>query len=486
MNKQKNSANCTRARFAPSPTGFLHLGSVRTAVINYIFARQNNGKFILRIEDTDPNRNFDPEGTIIIQDLNWLGLNYDEGPIKGGPCEPYIQSKRLSIYKQYLDQLIIEKKVYRCFCTQEELEKSRLRQKALKKPPRYEQTCLKLNEQGIESKLLEKTPYIWRFKLDSTQTIEITDLARGKITFNLKNFSDFPITRQDGTFTFMFANFVDDLTMEITDIFRGEDHISNTAGQAALYKAFNIDLPKFYHMPIIVSTAGKKLSKRDFGFSLKDLNKAGYLPEAINNYLAIIGGSYSQEIMSLEELVTAIKFDTISSAGYITYDVEKLKWVNHKWIMKLTPEELTKRCKAILEEAYPEVKNLDNQLLVKLVTLVQKELITLNDIVSTLEFYFKKPTLKKENLEQYNYQENQDTLKKILENLTPEVLENPEEILNKIKEISKANNSSLKFIFKLLRVALTGSPQGLEIKELLNILPNQEIKDRIKNLAQAA
>lgn len=466
-----------RVRFAPSPTGYLHLGSVRTALINYIYAKQKNGIFILRIEDTDPQRNFDPRGSIIIEDLNWLDLKYNEGP--------YLQSERTEIYQEYLDKLKEKPgKIYRCFCTIEELEKIRSRQIALKKPPRYEQTCTKLTNNQIEEKLKANTPFIWRFNLDKNKTIEISDLIRGKITFNLKNFSDFPLTRCDGSFTFIFANFVDDLEMKITDVFRGEDHISNTALQAALYEAFDAKLPKFYHMPIIVTTTGKKLSKRDFGFRLKDLKDAGFLPEAINNYLAIIGSSFAQEIMDLNQIIKNFNFNSISSTGTITYDLEKLKWVNHKWILKLAPQDLALRVRDHLEKAYPQASELSNKDLETLISAVQKELFTLKDSVEALKFYFELPKFNKETLEQYNYQETKESLKEIFNLLSTDskILENPDETLNIIKEIAKKNNTPLKYIFKILRIALTGEPNGPEIKELIKILKPQEIIIRLKTL----
>lgn len=321
------SINPVRVRFAPSPTGLMHLGNVRSALMNFLFARQKKGSFILRLEDTDTQRNFDPNGKQIMADLAWLGLFYDEGPDIGGPCGPYMQSERAAIYGEYLRQLEVKNKVYKCFCTSEELEKKRQRQIALKTPPRYDRSCARLNAQ--ESEELSKTkPFIWRFNLeDETEKhIEITDLARGTVKYDLKHFSDFPLTRQDGSFTFIFANFVDDVTMLITHIFRGEDHLTNTALQALLYRTFEVKLPLFWHLPIICNSTGKKLSKRDFGFSLGDLHKGGFLPEALNNYLTIIGGGvFKQEVMDMNQLIDAFNFEEINSTGAVKYDLEKLR-----------------------------------------------------------------------------------------------------------------------------------------------------------------
>src|SRR5579863_3116600 len=300
MKIRNKSMTKASVRFAPSPTGMMHLGNVRTALINALFAKQKHGTFILRIEDTDAQRMHDPQAKQILEDLVWLNLVYDEGPIAGGPHGPYFQSQRMHLYEK--TRTLFEEKhlIYRCFCTEDELAKKRERQLALKLPPRYDRTCIALSSDTVAKHLAENSPFIWRFKLDHERSITITDLAHGAITFDLSNFSDFPITRQDNSFTFMFANFVDDYLMNVTHIFRGADHLSNTANQAALFDALNISLPTYWHMPILCNLEGKKLSKRDFGFSLRDLRDAGFLAQAINNYVGIIGGSFKEEIMPLE------------------------------------------------------------------------------------------------------------------------------------------------------------------------------------------
>lgn len=351
-----------RLRFAPSPTGMMHLGNIRTALMNALFACKNNGSFVLRIEDTDAARNFDPGALNIIQDLTWLGLTYDEGPGKGGPYAPYFQSERAPLYQKSLDQLIAKNAVYRCFCSPEELDKQRTRQIALKKPPRYDRTCLQLSADAINKKLDQKIPFIWRYLLDHTQQISINDLAHGPINFDLKNFSDFPLTRGDGSFTFIFANFVDDMLMNMTHVIRGEDHLTNTACQAVLFHAFNATIPTFWHLPILCNVEGKKLSKRDFGFSLRDLKNNGFLPEAIINYLAIIGGgSFANEVMSFDQLAQAIDFDHINATGQVKFDPEKLRWMNNKWIARISAQELYDRCLPYLTQAYPNLHNIDTE-----------------------------------------------------------------------------------------------------------------------------
>ncbi len=468
-----------RVRFAPSPTGLLHLGSVRTALFNYLFAKQKNGTFVLRIEDTDPERNFDPGAKIILEDLAWLDLNYNEGPVVGGPYAPYFQSERTSLYQEKLKELEEKNTIYRCFCTEELLEKKRARQIALKKPPRYDRTCLKLTEEEIAEKLNQNIPFIWRFKIDTDKIIQINDLARGTIDFDLSHFYDFPLTRQNGSFTFLFANAIDDMIMNITHVFRGEDHISNTPCQALLYEALGVELPTFWHMPIICNIDGKKLSKRDFGFSLRDLQEAGFLPEAICNYLAIIGASFEHEIMNLEELVKSIDFSHLHSTSAIKYDVEKLTWVNHQWLLRLETEKLVDLLLPFLTATYPQAKDLDRVTLTILVKAIQPELKNLKDGATLLAFYFEEPQITKDDLLKYASEQELNAIVQIIkDNIS--LVDKPDEFFESIKKVCKQQEISMKLAWQVVRVLLTGSPHGPGIKELLHLLGPEKVKERVK------
>lgn len=467
-----------RVRFAPSPTGLMHLGNVRTALINYLFAQYYQGTFIIRIEDTDQQRMFDEKARGILQDLQWLDLSYQEGPEIGGPHAPYYQSERSSFYQEYLEICIAQKKVYRCFCTAEELEKKRERQIAQKLPPRYDRTCINLSQETIENKLDAGIPFIWRFKL-SDENVTITDLARGQITYNLKHFSDFAITRQDGSCTFIFANFVDDVLMEITHVIRGEDHLSNTASQAALYQGLGKAFPIFWHLPIIANTDGRKLSKRDFGFSLHDLRNAGYLPEAITNYLAILGASFKEEsdaqseIMSLAEIVSAFDFDHITSTGQIKYDIEKLSWINQKWIQKIPFEDFKSRIAPLFENRLDG--SLDGLLMA-----VKPELVTLHDVIKKTAFYFKAPHIDKESLS-----ESQQALLPFFKDALLQVgntITNPEQFVKNVAEYAKTLGLPMKSVYALMRTALTGKSEGLGIKDLIMLLGNEESYKRFSAL----
>lgn len=467
-----------RVRFAPSPTGFMHLGNIRAALMNYLFAKQSNGVFVLRIEDTDMLRNLDEAGYEILQDLKWLGLNYDEGPIVGGKFAPYIQSKRTGIYQRNLNDLIENQKVYRCFCTEKELMEERKKQIADGKPPRYDGRCRNLSDDQIKEKLDQKTPFIWRFKINKDQEVEINDMARGKIKFEMKNFSDFALTRSDASFTFMFTNFIDDWLMNITHVIRGDDHLTNSASQAALFNAFAIPLPTFWHLPMLCNVDGKKLSKRDFGFTLEDLKKEGILFEAVLNYLAIIGASFLDEIQTLDELIKNYDFANIHSTGAMKYDLDKLLWVNHKWISNLDIKELVERVKPFLHISYAESKKVDDKKIELLVSKVRDDIKTLHGLTKELKFYFQDPMVDKVKIEEeFGTDLSNKIFNLIYENL--DLISSSDKFLSKLKQDCKKEDIKIKNLFKLIRYLLTGQFSGIGIYDLFEMLDSGVIKKRL-------
>lgn len=469
--------NKNRVRFAPSPTGTMHIGNVRTSLLNYLFALKTHGTFILRIEDTDTQRNVDPQARQIMEHLAWLGMSYQEGPIVGGPYAPYYQSERHEIYQKNLEILKKNNSVYRCFCSQEELEIKRNRQIALKNPPRYDRTCLKLSSHDLQSKLDAAMPYIWRMNIDDTKTIQFKDLGCGVLTFDLKNFSDFALTRADGTFTFMFANCIDDIEMKITHILRGLDHQTNSVGQIAIMLAMGHEIPTFWHLPILFNVAGKKLSKRDQGFSLEDLKNEGFLPQAIVNYLGIIGASFEQEILSIEELAAAYNFDNMHTSNQIKYDIEKLRWVNHKWIIKTPIEQLVQLCKPFLAQQYDISQVSDEQLMI-LIQSVQTDIVTLQDACTLLNFYFQRPTISSELMNNTILDLNtQAKLQTIFNELRNSITFDA--FFNAAKLQAQTEQISMKDFFSFLRLKITGNPKGLGIIELEKCLGFDEIKTRL-------
>lgn len=464
-----------RTRFAPSPTGIMHIGNIRAALLNYLFAKKQHGTFVLRIEDTDQKRNFDPGAVHIQEHLSWLGLTPDEGPMLGGPYVPYFQSERYKIYQKNLQFLIDSQIAYRCFCTPEELDAKRQRQIALKKPPRYDGACTNLSKESIEKNLIVKKSFVWRVKIDISQQLSFIDLARGHLTFNLKNFSDFPITREDGSFTFVFANCVDDFEMKMSHVFRGEDHLTNTVSQVVLLKAFNKPIPIFWHLPIMCNLEGKKLSKRDRGFSLEDLMTAGFLPEAICNYLGIIGGSFEQEILTLPELVQAYSFENLHSTSQMRYDLNKLTWINHKWIAQYDIVKLTSLCKPYLQKHY-DLSAISDASLQTLIQLVKTDIHTLLDIINLLKFYFKKPSLTNAELITIISKDKISSLQEIFRTFH----ESWTDFSTHITTQAKLKNITNKELYSSIRLLLTGSPTGLQIKDLFESLGSTEFFSRLQ------
>lgn len=467
-----------RTRFAPSPTGIMHIGNVRAALLNYLFAKQSNGTFLLRIEDTDQQRNIEHGTDQIIKHLNWLHLTFSEGPGVGGKFGPYFQSQRSAIYQEHLDKLAKQNFVYRCFCTPEDLEIRRNRQIALKKPPRYEGTCLKLTETEIAQKLQAKTSYIWRMKIDTSKKVSFKDMARGILEFDLQHFSDFPVTREDGSFTFIFANCVDDCVMQISHVFRGEEHLSNTVNQTVVYQALGYEIPIFWHLPILCNKDGKKLSKRDKGFSLDDVEQQGFLPETICNYLGILGASFEQEIMSLSELTTAFKFDNLHGASQIRYDMDKLKWMNHKWISHYEISSLIQLCKPFLSQAY-DISKISNDNLMILIKSIQNDMHTLQDAVAMLQFYFEKPKIDAVKYQDVVSTQDFETIQKIL-TLEP-ATSNWDNFLQAIKQKVKEAGVANPILFATLRILLTGSPKGMQLHDLFTCLGEKEFFARLQS-----
>jgi nondiscriminating glutamyl-tRNA synthetase len=472
-----------RVRFAPSPTGLMHLGNIRVAVMNYLFAKQKRGTLVLRIEDTDASRNVDEAMTGIIEDLDWLGIKFREGPGKRvgseiGSFGPYCQSARTCLYQEKLEELWKIGRVYRCFCSQKTLAETREQQLAAGRPPRYDKTCLDFSQDKIDRKLNAGLSYIWRFKVNEHQLLDIDEMARGKVTFDMKNFSDFAITRQDGSFTFTFANFVDDWLMKISHVIRGEDHLTNTAMQSALYDALAVKPPTFWHLSMICNEKGEKLSKRDFGFSLQDLQREGFLPAAVCNYLAILGGSFEQEIMSLEELSNSFNFDKVHSGGGIKYDVEKLKWINHKWIERLSNKELLRLLKPFIKEAFPDYDFLGYVQLSTLISIVRPELKTLAYFAEISKFFFIKPDFDKDEIIKEIGGETFDVIAQIIDNTKFDC--SGEELVKDLKIQAKQRDIKLKDLFVSIRCLLTGEFHGIGIKELFEVLGDKEVQSRLK------
>src|ERR1700694_2788378 len=334
-----------RGRIAPSPTGFAHLGTASTALYNLLLARAQSGTFVLRVDDTDVERTRPEYEQVIYEGLHWLGLDWDGGPEKGAPAGPHRQSERLDVYKEHAARLLAEGAAYRCYCTPEELDAERKQAQTEKRPYKYSRRCLINPPAG-------RTEFTVRFKVPGGE-IKFTDMIRGEMTFDAGLIGDFIIVKSDGFPTYQFASPVDDATMKITHVIRGEEHLSNTPYQLMLVDALGYERPLAYaHMPLILAKDGAKLSKRKHPESNLILyREQGYLPEALINYLALLGWNpgTSQEIFTFDELVHAFSFDRVQHAG-ARFDWEKLNWINGEYIRALDDEELARRLQPFLPQ----------------------------------------------------------------------------------------------------------------------------------------
>jgi len=326
-----------RVRFAPSPTGTLHIGSARTALYNYLFARHAGGRLILRIDDTDAARSDAALESAIIADLHWLGLDWDEGPDIGGSAGPYRQQERLERYRVGAGELLDAGRAYRCFCPEERLEELRREALTAGRTPRYDRRCLGLEPKEVRRRLAAGEPAAVRFRVPAGEVV-IDDLIRGSVTIGGDALSDPIIVRSDGVAGYNFATVVDDLAMGITHVIRGDDHLTNTARQQLLFEALGGPVPRFAHHSMVLGPDGGKLSKRHGAAAVGDYRELGYLPQAIVNYLALLGWSHGEdEVLGMDRLVAEFRLERLSSSPAV-FDLPKLDWLDHEHIMALAPE----------------------------------------------------------------------------------------------------------------------------------------------------
>ncbi|XP_062177948.1 glutamate--tRNA ligase, chloroplastic/mitochondrial [Alnus glutinosa] len=338
-----NKEGQVRVRFAPSPTGNLHVGGARTALFNYLYARSKGGKFVLRIEDTDLERSTRESEDAVLRDLSWLGLDWDEGPGVGGDYGPYRQSERNSLYKQYAEKLLESGHVYRCFCSNEELEKMKEIAKLQQLPPVYTGKWATATDEQVQEELTKGTPYTYRFRVPKEGSLKINDLIRGEVSWNLDTLGDFVVMRSNGQPVYNFCVTVDDATMAISHVIRAEEHLPNTLRQALIYKALGFSMPYFAHVSLILAPDRSKLSKRHGATSVGQFKEMGYLPQAMVNYLALLGwgDGTENEFFTLEQLVEKFSIGRVNKGGAI-FDSTKLRWMNGQHLRALPSEESTK------------------------------------------------------------------------------------------------------------------------------------------------
>ncbi|MEW9673411.1 glutamate--tRNA ligase [Ammoniphilus sp. 3BR4] len=476
-----------RVRFAPSPTGHLHLGGARTALYNHLLAKKYGGKFIIRIEDTDQTRNVDRADIGFLENLKWLGLDWDEGPDIGGEYGPYRCMERLDIYRRYVDQLLAEGKAYPCYCTEEDLQAQREESLLHNQTPKYNGHCWHLTpaqksifEQEGRSKTI-------RFHVPEGQTIAFCDEVRGRMHFQSDEIGDFIVVKSDGIPTYNFAVAVDDHLMEITHVIRGEEHISNTPRQLLIYDAFGWEKPRFGHLPLILKPSGKKLSKRDESIIqfIEQYRSLGFLPEAMNNFLALLGWSPGgeKELFTDQELIQAFSHDRIQKSGAI-FDKAKLDWMNHYYIKQADQKRLIDLAIPILKEQGLPADTLDRKWMGDLITLYQERLSHVGELAKLAE-----PLLKRDI--EYNDQAVQvlkeDQVRLIIDAFFSKVKEvhlwSGENIAILMTEIHKETGLRGRSLYLAIRAAVLGETQGPDLIQCLFLLGRDQVIRRLQKLS---
>jgi len=487
MNKNKREI---RVRFAPSPTGEFHLGGARTALFNWLFARHCKGKFILRIEDTDAIRSKNDFSQSVIENLKWLGLDWNEGPEVEGSYGPYFQSQRLQIYKKYAYKLLKEGKAYFCYCTQEELEERKREKQKEGKPPKYDGRCRNLSEEERKHFKEEGRKPVVRFKVPQEGITYVEDLLRGKISFENKLIGDFVLLKSDETPTYNFANVIDDTLMKITHVIRGDDHLSNTPRQILIYQALNFQTPQFAHLSMILGKDGTKLSKRHGATSISYYRKKGYLPWAVVNYLALLGWSTSdsQQLFSKEELIKKFNLERVGKNPAV-FDIKKLEWMNGEYIRRMKPEEVASLLIPYLKEkglVKERIEPKEKEMIRKIAKMEQNRLKVLSEITDLADFFFKKDFIYEPKAVEKRL--NKEYVPFLLKETKKEINElasfTEEELEDLLRNLTKRFSFSTGEVFHPLRVALTGRTRGPGLFELAVVLGKEEVLRRIdKTLA---
>jgi nondiscriminating glutamyl-tRNA synthetase len=488
MKKEMRRRNMVRVRFAPSPTGHLHIGGARTALFNLLFARRHGGTFILRIEDTDLKRSSYESEEVIIRDLQWLGIDWDEGVVKGGEFGPYRSTERRHIYKEYVDKLLKEGKAYYCYCTPEELEEERKNLLKKGQMPRYMGKCRCLSPEEIKAFEEQGRKPVIRFKVPDDQLIVVDDMVRGKVEFDSSGIGDFVIVKSDGIPVYNFAVVIDDYLMKITHVIRGEEHLSNTPRQILIYDALGMEIPKFAHVSLILGKDRTKMSKRHGATWVEQYRDEGYLPEAIINFLALLGWSpeSEQEIFSMEELCRQFSLDRVAKNPAV-FDIDKLKWMNGHYIRNSSTERITEMAiPYLLKAGYIKERDAEERFswLNDIVDAVKESVTVVSEVAEKTRLFFEDFVSPEDD--EAREVLKQDHIPHLIEVFREKVKQAPEVdegFLNRVfKEIQKETGIKGRKLFMPVRVLLTGQTHGPELGRILMILGKNSILKRLDHM----
>lgn len=461
--------NNIRVRFAPSPTGCLHIGGVRTALFNWLFARHNNGVFVLRIEDTDQTRSTDESIQAIIEGMKWLGLDWDEGP--------YRQTERMHIYKEHVEKLLQEDKAYHCYCTPEELEERRKQALAEKRIPKYDGRCREL-----KNPVPGRHPAV-RFKMPLQGETVVDDHVKGRIVFENTQLDDLIIMRSDGWPTYNFCVVVDDATMNITHVIRGDDHLNNTPRQIQLYNAFGYKTPEFSHLPMILGHDKTRLSKRHGATAVTAYKDMGYLPEALVNYLVRLGWSYKdQEVFSIEELIEKFSLEHVGKSAAV-FNPEKLLWLNSHYITNMDQKEIVSRLRPYLitDGLIKEDTVLDESWMAKVIASLKERCRTLIEFTSAARYFFSEDVeTDPEAAKKFLIPGNRGVLEDVLKGIESLPAFSETDIDGLFKTIMADRGIKMGQIAQPVRVGLTGRTVSPGIFEVIDILGKDKVIRRLR------
>lgn len=477
-----------RVRFAPSPTGALHVGGARTALYNWLYARHTGGTFILRIEDTDEARSTEESLNVILESLKWMGLDWDEGPAleKPGPYAPYFQMQRLELYACYLNELLAKGLAYRCYCTPEEVEKMRERAMLNKRPPKYDGTCRDLTPDQRAAREKEGRKGVLRFKTPVEGSIDFTDIVRGGVHFDNALLDDFVIAKASGVPTYNCAVVLDDHLMEITHVIRGDDHISNTPRQLLLFQAFGWTPPQFAHISMILGSDGSRLSKRHGATSLTEYRDMGYLPGAVRNYLALLGWSTedSQQLFERDELIQKFTLERAKPSPAI-FDPAKLLWMNGEYIRKASVKELVQWSIPFMKKSGLITRDPSPEELARLevvVALEHEKIKVLADIPHLVDFLLKEevvyePEAVEKVLKKPGASEVLSDLMGRFSTLEPFTAQATEKTC---RDYAAEKGLKTSPVFHPARVAVSGRTQGPSLFHMLEVLGKKKVLERMK------
>ncbi len=470
-----------RTRFAPSPTGFLHVGGLRTALYNYLLSKKEGGTFVLRIEDTDQSRKVDGAVQNIIDTLEWAGLHYDEGPGREGDYGPYIQSQRVNLYQKYAHQLVEEEKAYYCFCSPERLKEVREKQLAAKLTTSYDRHCRDLPKKEIAGKLKQGEQHVIRMKVPLEGELTFADIIRGEVTIAHKILDDQVILKSDGYPTYHLAVVVDDHCMKISHVIRGEEWLSSTPKHVILFNHFGWEVPQFAHLPLLLNPDKSKLSKRQGDVAVEDYRRKGYLKEALVNFVAFLGWNPGdeRELFTLEELSKEFSLERVGNSGAV-FNIEKLDWLNFEHLRKKPDAEVLQILKDQLAQSGFGGKNYSDAYLLNVISAMRERVTFVKDFIEKSPYFFQAPSLYDEDVKKKRWkQESPAQLKELAEEFSH--LENPkkedyEAALHRAAAAMKASNSDL---IHPLRLAVSGVGSGPGLFDILFVLGKEETIRRI-------